>query len=142
MVKMKTVGYFEGTDSALLSKISANGFCTVPLANEWDGHGKIASHLEPNEIHLIIAYLHKLMPPRGTPETPKEVTIPVSIDVYRGFRPIDLLYPAKVYNIPVLVVVPKEFHDKAKNVLEEAAEFVTIVSPENLEEQARKILGF
>jgi hypothetical protein len=139
---MKTVGYFEGTDSSLLSKISANGFCTVPLANEWDGHGKIASHLEPGEVNLIIAYLHKLMPPRGTPKESKKAPMPVSIDMYRGFRPIDLLYPAKAYNIPVLVVVPKEFHKEAKKVLEEAAEFVTIVSPENLEEKARNILGF
>jgi hypothetical protein len=142
MIKMKSVGYFEGTDSSLLSKISANGFCTIPLANEWDGHGKIASHIEPGEVDLIIAYLHKLMPPRGTPKDSKKAPMPVSIDMYRGFRPIDLLYPAKVYNIPVLVVVPKEFHEKAKKILEEAAEFATIVAPEDVEQKARKLLGF
>ncbi|MBN2228447.1 MAG: hypothetical protein JW779_02565 [Candidatus Thorarchaeota archaeon] len=139
---MTTVGYFEGTDPSLLSKISANGFCTVPLANEWDSHGKIASHLEPGEVHLIIGYLHKLMPPKGTPKTTIEKTMPVSADVYRGLRPIDLLYPAKVYGIPVLVVIPKEFHKKAKDALEEAAEFVTIVEPEHLEKKVREILGF
>jgi hypothetical protein len=142
MVKMKSVGYFEGTDSSLLSKISANGFCTIPLANEWDGHGKIASHLEPGEVDLIIAYLHKLMPPRGIPKSVKKTPIPVSIDMYRGFKPIDLLYPAKAYSIPVLVVVPKEFQAKAKKVLEEAAEFVTIVAPDELEARARKLLDF
>jgi len=139
---MKTVGYFEGTDAALLAKIVAEGFCTIPLANEWDGHGKIASHIEPNEVHLIIGYLHKLLPPRGRKKESKEVPIPVSLDEYRGFRPIDLLYPAKVYKIPVLVVVPEDYHKKAKDVLDEAAEFVTIVDPENLEQEIRKILKF
>ena len=33
---MKTVGYFEGTDSNALTKLVADGFGTLPLANEWD----------------------------------------------------------------------------------------------------------
>lgn len=139
---MTTVGYFEGTDSILLSKIVAEGFCTVPLANEWDGHGKIASHIEPGDVQLIIGYLHKLLPPKGKSMSADEVPMPVSIDAYRGFKPIDLLYPAKVHNIPVLVVVPEEYHKKAKEALGEAAEFVTVVTHENLEEEVRKILKF
>ncbi|TFG32474.1 hypothetical protein EU527_09980 [Candidatus Thorarchaeota archaeon] len=139
---MKTIGYFEGTDSSLLSKIVAEGFCTVPLANEWDGHGKIASHIEPGEIHLIISHLHKLLPPRGKQKDTKEVPVTVSIDAYRGSRPIDLLYPAKTYNIPVLVVVPKEYYEKAKDLLEDANEFVTLIDPDELEEKVRAILKF
>jgi hypothetical protein len=126
---MKTIGYFDGTDSALLTKLAASGFCTFPLGNEWDGHGKIASHLEPGEVDLIIAYLHKLLPPRDMVKRP----IPVLMD---------LLYPAKTYNIPVLVVVPKEFHKKAESLLGEASEFVNIVAPGDLEEKVRKILDF
>jgi len=126
---MKTIGYFDGTDSILLTKLAASGFCTLPLGNEWDNHGKIASHLEPDEVNLIIAYLHKLLPPRD------EVKRPIPL-------PIDLLYPAKTYDIPVLVVVPKEFHKKAKNLLGEAADFVNLVTPDELEENVRKILDF
>jgi hypothetical protein len=139
---MKIVGYFEGTDSNLLTKIVASGFCTIPLANEWDGHGKNASHLEPDDIDLIIAYLHKLLPPLRKCEEKGMQESPMGVDIHRGFRPIDLLYPAKVYNIPVLVVVPKEFNEKAKELLGEAAEFATIVTPDSLEEKVREILKF
>ncbi|TFG30516.1 hypothetical protein EU527_14375 [Candidatus Thorarchaeota archaeon] len=139
---MKTVGYFEGTDSSLLSKIVAEGFCTVPLANQWDGHGKIASNIEPGEVHLIIGYLHKLLPPRGKQKDTGEVPMPVSLDAYSGFRPIDLLYQAKAYSIPVLVVVPKEYHEKAIILLEEANEFVMLVEPEKLEDRVREVLKF
>lgn len=139
---MKIVGYFEGTDSDLLTKIVASGFCTLPLANEWDGHGKNASHIEPGDIDLIIAHLHKLVPPLRKYEDENMQTSPMGVDIHRGFRPIDLLYPAKVYNIPVLVVVPKDFNKKAKELLGEAAEFATIVAPESLEEKVREILKF
>ena len=129
LIRMKTVGYFDGTDSSLLAKLAASGFCTLPLGNEWDNHGKIAAQLEPGEVDIIIVYLHKLLPPRNDVERP----VPV---------PINLLYPAKTYNIPVLVVVPKDFHKKAKNLLGEVADFVNIVAPEDLEDNVRKILDF
>lgn len=126
---MKTVGYFDGTDSTLLTRLAAHGFYTVPLGNQWDGHGKIATHLEPGEVDLILAYLHKLLPPRDAEAGP----IP---------SPVDLLYRANTYKIPVLVIVPKNLHKEAKDLLEEAADFVEIVAPEELDDKVRKILGF
>ncbi len=139
---MKIVGYFEGTDSQLLTKIVASGFCTLPLANEWDGHGKNASHIEPGDVDLIIGYLHKLLPPLRECEDESAKTTAIGVDIRRGFRPIDLLYPAKAYNIPVLVIVPTEYHKKAKELLGEAAGFATIVSTTNLEKKVREILEF
>ena len=129
MMKMKTVGYFDGVDSVLLTKIAANGICTMPLGNEWDNHGKIASHLEPTEVQLIISHLYKLLPPAGFVER----VIPYTVD---------LLYPAKVHNIPVFVIIPKEFHKEGKKLLGEAAKFVKIVAPDALEGAVREILGF
>ena len=126
---MKTVGYFDGVDASLLSILAANGFCTVPLGNELDSHGKIASQLEPGEVDIIVVHLHKLLPPRNDVERP----VPV---------PLNLLYPARTYNIPVLVVVPKEFHKQAKDLLGEVSNFANIVAPEDLEENIRKILEF
>ena len=126
---MKTIGYFDGTDSNLLTILAANGFCTIPLGNEWDGYGKVATNLEPDEVDLIIAYLHKLLPPKNAEKGP----IPT---------PVNLLYRAKTYEIPVIVVVPKELHKKAKVLLDEAADFVKFVAAENLEEEVRKILDF
>ena len=133
---MKTVGYFDGTDSSLLTKLVALGHGTMPLANDYDGAGKNAHHLEPGDVDLIIGYLHKLIPPmkRKIPSKPDWMI------EYRGLKPVELLYPAKVYNIPVLVLVPTEHHKDAKKVLGEAADFVTIISPEELEEKVLELL--
>ncbi len=125
---MKTIGYFDGTDSALLTKLAANGFCTLPLGNEWDGHGKIATLIEPGEVDLIIAYLHKLLPPKNVEQGP----IPT---------PVNLLYRAKTYNIPVYVVVQKELQKKAKKLLGDAAPSVHFVTPEDLDAEVCKKLG-
>jgi hypothetical protein len=125
---MKTIGYFDGTDSVLLTKLAAHGLCTLPLGNQWDGHGKIATHLEPGEVDLIISYLHKLLPPRD--EEPGPVPSPVY-----------LLYRAKTYDIPIFVIVDKEHHEKAKKILGEAADFVEFVAPEELDSKVCKILG-
>ncbi|MFW9769793.1 MAG: hypothetical protein ACFFF9_10280 [Candidatus Thorarchaeota archaeon] len=124
---MKTVGYFDGTDSILLTKLAAQGFCTVPLGNEMDGYGKIASFIEPGAVDIIIAYLHKLLPPH---KDDKRV-IPT---------PVNLLHAANSYNIPIFVIVPKELHKEAKKQLGEAADFVRMVTPEDLEEEVRKEL--
>ena len=128
MIKRKTVGYFDGTDSTLLTKLAANGFCTVPLGNEWDGHGKIATHIEPGEVDIIIAYLHKLLPPKDEEKRP----VPT---------PVNLLYRAKTYEVPVFVVVHKELQKKAKKLLGEAAGFVKFVTPEDLDAEVCKSLG-
>ena len=139
---MKTVGYFDGTDSALLTELVANGFGTIPLANDWDGHGKSASHLEPGVVDLIVGYLHKIVPPIRESERNGEHPTTNSGGAFRGLSPFDLLYPAKTYGIPVLVIVPTEYHGAAKQVLGEAAEFVTIVKPEDLRNKVRELLGF
>lgn len=136
--KMKTIGYFEGTDSNVLTNLVADGYSTLPLANEWDGHGKNASHLEPGDVDLIMGYLHKLMPPLRKPK--KSESAQVSLDMYRGLKPVDLLYPAKAYAIPVLVIVPTECQKEAKKLLGDAASFVTVVTPEELQEKAIELL--
>ncbi|UCE09032.1 MAG: hypothetical protein JSW61_08545 [Candidatus Thorarchaeota archaeon] len=133
---MKTVGYFDGIDPELLTRIAANGFCTLPLANDFDNYGKLASHLEPGDVDLILGYLHKIVPPLRACD---DKTSP---DAFRGLRPVDLLYRARSYSIPVLIVVPGEYHKQAKKLLGEAAEFVKIVKPEDLEKKVKEILEF
>jgi hypothetical protein len=125
---MKIVGYFDGTDSTLLTKLAANGFCTVPLGNEWDGHGKISTNIEPGEVDIIIAYLHKLLPPKDEDKKP----VPT---------PENLLYRAKTYEIPVFVVVQKDLQKKAKKLLGKAADFVKFVTPEDLDAEVCKSVG-
>ncbi|UCH05285.1 MAG: hypothetical protein JSW05_03740 [Candidatus Thorarchaeota archaeon] len=133
---MKTVGYFEGTDPHLLTEIVAKGCGTLPLANDWDGHGKIASHLEPGEVDLIIGFLHKLVPPERLPTKGTGH----ALEEYRGMKPLDLLYRAKSFEIPVLVVVPSGQHKAAKKVLSEVQDFVEVVSPDDLDGRVQEIL--
>lgn len=135
---MKTVGYFEGTDPSILTELVANGFGTLPLGNDWDGYGKNASHLEPGLVDLIIGHLHKIVPPT---RPPGEKGIG-GIGKYRGLDPCELLYPAKAYDIPVLIIAPTKYHKQAEVALGEAKDFSTIVAPENLESKIREILDF
>ena len=132
---MKTIGYFDGTDSSLLTGLVANGFGTLPLANDWDTHGKNASHLEPGDVDLIVGYLHKMVPPFRKSREGEDHPV-------RTSTPYDLLYSAKTNDIPVLVIVPVEHHKAAKQILGEAAGFVTIVKPEDIEDKVREILGY
>ncbi|MFX1367495.1 MAG: hypothetical protein ACFFAY_02725 [Promethearchaeota archaeon] len=134
---MKIIGYFDGTDSILLTKLVAKGYGTIPIANDWDGAGKIASHIEPGDVDLIVGYLHKVIAPiREAKGDPKHVS-----SLYRGLKPFDLLYPAKAHGIPALIIAPKEDHKAAKKALGEAADFVTVVTPENAEGKILELLG-
>ena len=139
---MKTVGYFEGTNPILLAELAARGFGTLPLANDWDGHGKIASHLAPSDVDLIIGYLHKIVAPKHETLKKEKPHPPSDFSGYLGLSPFDLLYQAKAYNIPVLVIVPAEHHDAAKELLGKAIDFVILVRPEELEEKVRELLGY
>jgi hypothetical protein len=140
MIDMKIVGYFEGTDPFVLTKLVAAGYGTKPVANPWDNHGKNCSRIEPGEIHLIIGYLHKLLPPVGKKGTRDYPTAKMGIDPPKDSTPLDLLYAAKSNDIPILVLAPFDCHDEAKVLLGEAAEFVTFVIPEELEKTAMDIL--
>ncbi len=137
---MKIVGYFEGTDPYVLTRLVAEGYGTLPLANPWDNHGKVCSRIEPGELNLIIGYLHKLLPPVATSKKDTDSTSKMGIGPSKDISPFDLLYPAKSNSIPVLVVAPFDCHDEAKELLGEAAEFVTFVRPEELEAKALSYL--
>jgi hypothetical protein len=139
---MKTVGYFEGTDPLILTELVANGFGTLPLGNDWDGYGKNASHLEPGTVDLIIGPLHKIVPPVRPPIEKEIPALKMGIGRYRGLDPVELLYPAKAYDIPVLIIAPKKYHKKSEEALGEAKSFVTLVAPENLNAKVREILEF
>ena len=89
---MATVGYLEGTDPLVLTRLVVRGVGTLPVSNGFDNHGKfITSISERDSVDLIVAYLHKVM------HTQRE-----------GFRPHDLLRPCLDDGIAVVIVVPEE----------------------------------
>ncbi len=122
---MATVGYMEGTDPLILTKLNLEGVGTTPLGNSFDGHGKFIAHLtKKDEISLVIAYLHKILP---TSERPIGAQ--------------DFLGACRIHKIPVLVIAPQDKHERAAEILGESACIVTMISPEQAYEKATEILG-
>ncbi len=120
---MARVAYFEGTDPLLLSKLAAEGVETLPVANTWDGHGKYVNHLGKGEVNVVVGYLHKVMPAM------RERT-----------QATDLLFACKNFDIPVVLVVPASFREKAEKILGDVGPNVHVTAPEDVEAQIRKHL--
>jgi hypothetical protein len=125
---MARVGYFEGTDPLLLTKLAADGVETLPIANTWDGHGKFVNHLGKGEVNVVIGYLHKVIPA----ESLRTASLALMLD--------SMLSACKAHDIPVLLIVPASVHDKAKKIVGEIGANIHMVAPEELEAQVRKYL--
>ena len=121
-----TVGYFEGTDPKLLTGLICLGYDTIPVSNGFDNHGRhIRSVNEANRHALLVAYLHKIYAPFGAAPS------------YQ-----DIFHVCRVYEMPLLVEVPRELHERATTVLGgKLPSFVTLVDPSEALERAREILG-
>ena len=128
MKSLSRVGYFEGTDALLLSKLAAEGVETLPLANTWDGHGKYVNHLSKDEVNVVVGYLHKVIPA----EQSRTAMFQLMLD--------SMLSACKTYQIPVLLITPANLREKAKKILGDAGPNIHIVAPEELEAQIRKYL--
>ena len=125
---MARVGYFEGTDPLLLTKLAAEGVETLPVANTWDGHGKYVNHLSKGEVNVVVGYLHKVIPA----ESVRTSSLSLMID--------NMLSACKINDIPVLLIVPATLQDKAKKILGDIGPNVHIVALEELEAQIRKYI--
>jgi len=122
------VGYFEGTDPLLLSKLVIEGVETLPVANNWDGHGKPVNQLSKGEVNVVIGYLHKVIPTEHARTAMFEVMLK------------NMFAACKAYGIPVTLIAPGNLVDKAKKLLGGNVPHVDIVAPEELEAHIRKYL--
>ncbi|MFQ5869582.1 MAG: hypothetical protein ACE5JC_06745 [Candidatus Zixiibacteriota bacterium] len=120
---MATVGYLEGTDSTILTRLAISGIDTLPLSNGVDGHGKYVNHLSKGEVDVVVGYAHKLTPAAGIPTSPK-----------------DMLFACRIQDIPVLIVAPRDTHEATKKILGEAT-YKGIVAPEDLFDEIKKTVG-
>jgi hypothetical protein len=120
----KLVGYMEGTDPLWLTTLQLQEFNTVPLSNGIDGHGQNIRRIsEQNKPDLIVCYLHKLIAPQEA-----------------DFLPMDLLLPAKLYAIPVLVVCPEQYREAAVGLLGVAEMQLELVDPQQVLQRALELL--
>ena len=123
----KIVGYFEGTDSTLLTNLVLAGYDTSPVSNGSDSHGRhIRTVNDENRFDLLIAYVHKIWAPeeRGASEPTYQ----------------DVFHICRTYGIPLLLEVPSELHDKARKLLSDPPEIVRIVDPADTVRVAHDIL--
>lgn len=113
---MATVGYMEGTDPQVLTKLAVQDIGTAPLSNGFDNHGEYINHLTSrNGISVVIGYLHKVLPTPG-------MTV----------RPRDLLFACFTHEIPVVLIADKADHEEARRVLGDVADRVRLVDPAEL----------
>ena len=113
---MATVGYLEGTDPLVLTRLAARGVGTLPLSNGFDNHGKfITSVSGRDDIDVVVGYLHKLT------RTQKQ-----------GFHPRDLLQPCLECGITVMIVVSEADQVLARQVLGAVGDATLLVDPGRL----------
>ncbi len=121
----KTVGYFEGTDSRLLTGLICLGCDTIPVSNGFDSHGRhIRTVHEDSRFDLLVGYLHKIYAPAGSATT---------------FQ--DIFHVCRVYEMPLLLEVPREMHADVARVLGELPDIVTLVDPTDALDAAKEILS-
>lgn len=112
---MKIVGYMEGTDPEVLTKLLLNGYETYPLSNVFDNHGKnITLVTTEDHISLVVGYLHKFIP------------------VAPQFSLTDILSSIKVYKIPVIFIVPRDNQEKADKMVSDKGIDYKLVDPADL----------
>ncbi len=110
---MATIGYMEGTDPLVLTRLAVRGVGTLPVSNGADNHGKFITTIsERDEIDLVVGYLHKIM------RTQRQ-----------GFLTEDLLQSCLDCRIPVLIVVPEAEQGAARQVLGSVSESIILVDP-------------
>ena len=110
---MAIVGYLEGTDPLVLTRLAARGVGTLPVSNGADNHGKFITTIsERDEIDLVVGYLHKIM------RTP-----------HQGFLTKDLLQSCLDSGIPVLIVVLEADQAIARQALGSVGESIALVDP-------------
>jgi len=113
---MATVGYLQGVDPLLLTRLAVRGIGTLPISNGFDNHGKFINAItERDGIDLVIGYLHKVL------RTQRQ-----------GFLVEDLLESCLDCNVPVLIIVPEADEAAARHLLGKAGERVILVSPEHV----------
>ena len=126
----KRVGYFDGTDSTLLTALVCDGYDTIPVSNGRDNHGPHVRLInDKNRVDLLIAYLDKIIAPDGEAREEGDVIFQ------------DLFRICRILEIPLLLEVPTALQPKAVELLENPPDIVTLVDPADTLEVARSLLA-
>ena len=121
----KSVGYFEGTDSTLLTNLVLSGYDTVPISNGTDKHGMSVTRIDTQNRHaLLIGYLHK-------------ITAQDDDDVQAQ----DVFHICRTYGIPLLLEVPAGLQEDGAKLIPNAPREVELLDPADTLRRALEILA-
>ncbi len=124
----KVIGYFDGTDSALLTDLVCDGYDTLPISNGFDNHGMHVRIINnENRVDLLIGYLHKIYSPEGS--------TPAGADTYQ-----DVFHVCRTFDVPLILEVSSDLHDKARALLVNPPPSVRLVDPSEALSTVREIL--
>jgi hypothetical protein len=126
----KSVGYFEGTDSTLLTALVLDGHDTIPVSNGLDNHGRHVRLInDKNRVDLLVAYVHKIVAPEREAREHGVVTFQ------------DVFHICRIYDIPLLLEIPAALQPQAVELLENPPDIVKLVDPADMLDAARSILA-
>ncbi len=121
----KAVGYFEGTDSRLLTQLIMLGYDTIPVSNGLDNHGKSVARINSEERYdVLVGYLHKI-----TAQDDDEL------------QSQDIFHICRTYDIPLLLEVPTHLQERARELLPDAPEIVEFLDPAETLDRALQLLA-
>lgn len=125
----KTVGYFDGTDSALLTDLVCDGYDTLPISNGFDNHGMHVRIINnENRVDILIGYVHKIYSPEGS--------TPAGAVTYQ-----DVFHVCSTFDIPLVLVVDSELQDKARALFVDIPPRAQFVDPSETRTTVRMILN-
>lgn len=121
----KSVGYFKGTDSTLLTNLVLSGYDTVPISNGLDHHGMSVTRIDNQNRHdLLIGYPHKI-----TAQDDDDVQVQ------------DIFHICRTYSIPLLLEVPTGLHEATRALIPNAPPVVELLDPADTLARALELLA-
>lgn len=124
----KTVGYFEGTDSTLLTDLVCDGYDTLPISNGFDNHGMHVRIINnENRVDVLIGYVHKIFAPQDD--------TPTGAVTYQ-----DIFHVCRTFQVPLILEVSTRLHEKAKTLFEDIPDVVEFVDPSQMYPRVSEIL--
>ena len=125
----KIIGYFEGTDAALLTDLVCEGHDTLPISNGYDNHGMHMRIINnENRIDVLVGYVHKIYSP--------EDSTPSGAVTYQ-----DVFHVSRTFDIPLVLEVDSALQDKARALFTDTPPCVKFVDPSETLAVVRYILA-
>ena len=116
----RVIGYFEGTDPALLTSLVCEEHDTVPISNGFDHHGMHVRIINnENRVDALIGYVHKIYATQDSVSS-------------GGVTYQDIFHVCRAFDIPLLLAVPNGLEDKARGLFTDVPDLVQFLDPDKM----------